>query len=204
MNSHKYCVGLSGNIASGKSTVAQLFKDYGINIISADEISKALTSQGTMLSQAIITHFGPKSQTADGSIDRKYLRQLISNNATAKQWLEDCLHPIIRQEIAQQVAKSNAPYTLIEIPLLNKREDYPYIDSILIVIADIKTQIQRIIKRDHCTEQEAKAILNTQPSIEMRRQLADDIIDNNGSKAELTKYVQILHQKYLKAATANF
>lgn len=200
MNNNKYCVGLSGNIASGKSTVAALFKRYGIHIISADTISRSLTSLNAPLSKIIIKHFGAKAQLSDGNIDRRYLRHLISNDINAKQWLESCLHPIIRQEIDKCVKSSVSPYTLIEIPLLTNRNDYPYINRVLILIADINIQIQRIITRDHCTEIEAQAILNSQPSIKQRHQLADDIIYNNGALEDLERQVQKLHQLYLDEA----
>lgn len=200
MDTHKYCIGLTGNIASGKSTVAKLFKNHGINIISADAISKNLTTLNSDASKTIIKHFGASAQQSDGNIDRKYLRHLISNSIEAKEWLENCLHPRIRQEISKALAESKSKYSVIEIPLLTNLNDHPYINRVLVIIADLDTQVQRIIARDHCTALEAKAIIDNQPTIEARLLLADDVIYNNGTKLILELEVEKLHEIYLKGA----
>ncbi|GGI81362.1 dephospho-CoA kinase [Legionella impletisoli] len=197
-----YCVALTGNIASGKSTVAKLFSKRGIDIINADQISRALTQPGEPAFSEILQYFGEAILTAHGELDRSKLRHIIFNDAEKRQWLESLLHPPIRQEIARKVSECNSPYCMIEIPLLPNRKHYPYLDEILYVDARREDQIERVMRRDHCSHEKALAILNIQASIEQHKSLADRILYNNGSLDDLEEQVDKLHQQYLKQAQA--
>ncbi|KTC65660.1 dephospho-CoA kinase (plasmid) [Legionella adelaidensis] len=195
-----FCIGLTGTIASGKSTVAQEFANLGVPIISADGIAKEITAKNTPISLQIIHHFGSDVASVDGALNRSLLRKIIFNNPQEKLWLENLLHPLIRKEIAQQIKTINAPYCIIEIPLLKNKKNYPYLNRILVVLAGEETQIKRLMKRDHCSKQEGLAILKTQASETALKAIADDIVINNGGLQDLQKKIQHLHANYLRAA----
>lgn len=195
-----FCIGLTGTIGSGKSTVAQLFQTLGIDIISADKISRSLTIPGQPALEEIRQHFGADITNKEGELDRRKLRKLIFTNPTERQWLENLLHPLIRQGIEAKINKAKGPYLIIEIPLLLSRENYPYLNRILLVIAEPETQIQRIMTRDKITREQAIKMLDTQPANQLRINLADDLIHNQGSLEELTQQVETLHIKYLTEA----
>ena len=196
-----YCVGLTGNIASGKSTVATFFKALGITVISADKIARELTRLGQPALHSIAQHFGKSVLSTSGELDRGALRQKIFIDPQQRLWLERLLHPLIRQAIQSKINESSSNYCLIEIPLLNNRLDYPYLDRVLLVLANREQQIIRVILRDNCTREQALAILATQSDDESKQKIADDILMNNGSIAELTKKIEKLHDQYLQLAS---
>ncbi len=195
-----YCVGLTGNIASGKSTVASFFKKYGATIVSADEVARRITAVGQPAFQLILEHFGNQILNSRGEINRPILRNLIFADREQRLWLEKLLHPLIRNTIKEELAKSTSCYTVIEIPLLINKDDYPYLDRILFLLTEPKQQIDRIIERDKCTYQQAKAILVAQPDNFRRLKLADDIVINRGNLTGLTMKIKNLHQRYLQLA----
>ena len=196
-----YCIGLTGTIASGKSTVADFFSTIGIDIISADNIAKSLTTQSQPASNKIIDHFGPSILTHTGDLDRPKLRQLIINQPQERRWLEQYLHPLIRKEIEVQIQNVSSPYCLIEIPLLKKKSDYPYLNRILLIEAHITQQIARCKKRDSSSTNDVKAILTTQKTHHPYLDLADDILKNTGTLDALNNKVFVLHRKYLEMAS---
>ena len=183
------CIGLMGQIASGKSTVAAYFKELGVNVISADEIARELTAKNSLAFKSILEHFGESIKTANDDLDRKKLRTLIFKNKEQRLWLENLLHPLIRNEIETRTKAVTSQYCIIEIPLLNDRNDYPYLQRVLLIEADKELQLARCIKRDHCTEAEASAILSTQSDIKTQRSIASDVLVNNGSLCQLKEKV---------------
>ena len=192
-----YCVGLTGRIASGKSTVAELFSALNVDIISADQIAKQITQPGEPAFIQILSHFGHSLLTTKGTLDRKALRDEIFNAPSERIWLEQLLHPLIRENIENAIQHCKGRYCIIEIPLLNDKKTYPYLDRILLVEAKHAQQIQRIMDRDHCTDIQAEAILNSQLNDSHYRNLADDIIINNGTIIDLKLQVHRLHTDYL-------
>lgn len=192
-----YCVGLTGNIASGKSTVADCFFTLGIEVISADRIAKQLTSKTQPALQDIIQHFGSRVLKSTGELDRRFLRELIFKNASERLWLENYLHPLIRNKIELLIPAAQSPYCLIEIPLLTDRSHYPYLNRVLLVQAEKKQYIERLTARDSCSQEDALAILNTQANTQTLVKLADDILLNNGPLEQLSNKVMRLHQQYL-------
>lgn len=196
-----YCVGLTGNIASGKSTVSRFFKEFGIAVISADEAARELTASNQPALTSIAEHFGQSVITGGGELDRFALRKMIFKDPKQRIWLEQLLHPLIRQHIQDKIRKSIGPYVLIEIPLLNKRADYPYLDRVLLIVAGYEQKIARVRTRDQMTREQAEAILATQANEAIHREIADDIITNDGSLDDLAKKVEILHQQYLQFAS---
>jgi len=192
-----YCVGLTGTIASGKSTAAAFFKSQGIPVLNADDIARQLTAKNSPALADIIEHFGEKIVTTEGELDRRQLRQWILAHPMDKQWLEDLLHPLIRQHIELSITELTGPYCVVEIPLLSDRKSYPYLNRVLLITAEPQQQIARLVKRDHCSESEAMAWLSHQEHNNNRAELADDIMVNTGSLDELHSKLNALHQRYL-------
>lgn len=196
-----YCVGLTGNIASGKTSVAHIFSTLGIHVINADRISRELTNINTDAYKEIINHFSSGILLEDGTIDRRKLRTIIFSNEYERLWLENLLHPLIRKEIERQISLCASPYCIVEIPLLINKDNYPYLNKILVITAPLDIQISRVMKRDQCSEKEALAIISTQPSNELRLTNADDVLNNNDDFDKLKSAVLNLHKKYTEEST---
>jgi dephospho-CoA kinase len=194
-------IGLTGGIASGKSTVAQRFAELGIPVIDADIVSRKVVEQGKPGLAQVVERFGPQVLDVNGNLDRKALRAVIFNDSAARQALDAILHPLIRADMEKQVAVARGPYVVMAIPLLieggsaRKR-----VDRVLVVDADEKLQLQRVQARDNSSEQEARAILGAQASRKARLAEADDVISNTGSVADLRQAVDRLHEQYLHLA----
>ncbi|MGL5743019.1 MAG: dephospho-CoA kinase [Legionella sp.] len=193
-----YCVGLTGDIASGKTTVAELFSQLEIEVIHADKISRMVTQKNQPAYIKISKHFGNNIIQKDREINRSLLREIIFANKEERTWLENLLHPLIRQEIKKRVDACTTPYCIVEIPLLITKQAYPYIKRILLIRAPVATQISRMIRRDHCTQEQAHAILAAQPDLNRRLENTDDVIINNITHDELAKRVNTLHHQYLQ------
>lgn len=191
-------VGLTGGIASGKSTVAACFARLGIPVIDADVIAREVTLPNTAAFVQIKKHFGDTIVNAQGELDRRQLRRLIFADPKQRQWLERLLHPIIQQEMIHQVAEITAPYCIVVIPLLIETGPYSFLNRILVVDADEQTQITRLIERDHFTHAQAQQALSLQATRNQRLPHADDIVVNNTDLTTLEQVVNQLHQSYMK------
>jgi dephospho-CoA kinase len=185
----KICIGLTGGIASGKSTVLQYFADKGYLTFSADAIAKQLTMKNASAWRAIVEHFGKQVLQENQELNRKYLRDIIFNDPKQKLWLEKTLHPAIRSQLRTLIAESTATKIITEIPLLTNRNDYPELTHVIAVITPLQQQIQRVMLRDNCTEKQAIAIINNQPSPQNYQDLADYILLNDGNIDELKNKV---------------
>ena len=192
-------IGLTGGIASGKSTVTQRFVELGVPVIDADVVSRAVVEPGTPGLAQVVGRFGPQVLDVNGRLDRKALRAVIFNNAASRQALDAILHPLIRAQMEQQVAAAQGPYVVMAIPLLieggNARQR---VDRVLVIDADETLQIQRVQARDGCSPEQARAILASQASREARLAAADDVISNTGTVADLRQAVDRLHEQYLQ------
>jgi len=194
-----YCIGLTGGIASGKSTVSSYFLTLGIDVISADHIARTLTTSNQPAFDAIKQHFGIDVVTKDGELNRQTLRQIIFSSTHERQWLERLLHPLIRKQIELEVSQCSSPYCVIEIPLLQDKSDYPYLNRVLLIEAGPEQQLTRLMIRDKSSKEQALAIIATQT----RPAMADDQIMNNGSIEQLQEKVDALHRQYLYCALLN-
>ncbi len=194
----RFVVGLTGGIGSGKTKVANLFSRQGIEIIDADEISRTLVKTGSPALEAIIKHFGSSITDAEGNLDRKQLRELVFADKAEKEWLENLLHPLVRQEIQRQVAASSSQYVIIVVPLLLESENYSDVDRILVIDVPEDVQLERIKKRDGSSETLARSIMDAQMKREERLESADDVISNNSGMDSLEKQVKNLHHQYLQ------
>jgi dephospho-CoA kinase len=195
-----YCVGLTGTIASGKSTAAHYFSSQGIDVFSADIYAKALCEPGEPAFDEIKQYFGNSVVTKTGILNRQAIRKRILANTIDKAWLEACLHPRIRRCIELGIKTVQTAYCVIEIPLLTERKNYPYLNRVLLIEATTDTQIERLMARDHCSHKEALSFLAIQPYQVTHRNVADDILMNQGTTIDFKRQLASLHQKYLLEA----
>ena len=193
-------IGLTGGIASGKSTVTQRFAELGVPVIDADVASRKVVEPGTPGLAQVVERFGA-GVLADGRLDRRALRNLIFNDSSQRQALDAILHPLIRAEMEREAAQARAPYVIMAIPLLVEGGTARQrVDRVLVVDADETLQIQRLQARDGSSEEQARAILAAQASRAARLSAADDVLLNSGSVAELRQAVDRLHAQYLQLA----
>lgn len=193
-----YIIGLTGGIGSGKSTVADLFKQHDVTVIDADDMARQLCEPGQEAYQAIIEHFGTDILQSNGSIDRSKLRQHIFDQDLERQWLEALLHPMIRRHMMTLAEDSESPYTILMIPLLTESNNFDGIDRILVVDVPETIQIARACERDHVDEMMIRKMMAAQNSREARLSYADDVIQNDEDLENLVSEVGLLHQMYLK------
>lgn len=195
-----YIVALTGGIGSGKSTVAQAFARLGITIIDADIIARQVVEPNTPALNAIEAHFGGSVIQADGTLNRRQLRECIFSDPAEKAWLNALLHPIIHQETQRQIAAARSPYVLWVVPLLVENQLQNKADRTLVIDVSRETQIQRTMARDHVSREHAEQILAAQATREARLAVADDVIDNNGAPDAIASDVARLHAQYLTFA----
>lgn len=197
-----YCVGLTGGLAAGKSTVAAYLADLGAEVVDADQIARALTApQGAAL-PAVIQAFGSDVIAADGGLDRMAMRLRIFADTDARRRLEAILHPLILKRVRSLLAHSRAPYVVLVVPLLVEVwSDYrDLVDRVLVVDCDEALQISRVMQRDGIGEALARDMLAAQASRQARLALADDVLDNGKDLDALARRVRDLHDRYLKLA----
>ncbi|MEK6663828.1 MAG: dephospho-CoA kinase [Pseudomonadota bacterium] len=197
-----FCIGLTGGIGCGKSTVAQLFAEWGAAIIDTDAVSHVLTQPGAVGFKAIIDRFGPSFLQPDGTLDRGQLRTLIFSDTAAKQTLESILHPLIYAEVLAAIHACQAPYAVIVVPLLFETGNYlPLIQRSLVVDCAEASQITRTTTRSKLAETTVRAIMAQQLVRKARLARADDIIRNENGLDTLRAQVAALHAQYLSLAS---
>lgn len=202
MTTHKgpYVVGLTGGIASGKSAVAREFEALGIPVIDADIVSREVVEPGTEALMKIEEHFGAQVIKSDGSLDRAQLRQLIFADSEQRQWLENLLHPAIRQRIREQIAASKAPWLILMVPLLFEGGGYDFVQRVLVVDVPEELQRARVRQRDGSDDATIDGIMARQLPRAERLARGDDVIDNSGPLDTLPARVATLAQRYEELA----
>ena len=193
-------IGLTGGIASGKSTVARRFTELGIPVIDADESSRVVVAPGQPGLEQVVQRFGPGVLSAEGELDRRALRNLIFADPGKRRDLEAILHPLIRADMERRAAGAVGAYLVMAIPLLVESAARDRVDRILVVDADEASQLARLTARDSISLEQARAILAAQASRESRLKAADDVLVNSGTVAQLRAAVDRLHQRYLRLA----
>jgi dephospho-CoA kinase len=194
-------IGVTGGIGSGKTTVTDLFlHNHQIPVLDADIIARELVEPGQPAVADIVKHFGDQLLLPNGNLDRKLLRNLVFGNESHRQWLENLLHPRIRDTIKYCIGALSTPYCLMCMPLLLETNQQDLIDRLLVVDVPPNIQIERVKKRDKLTDDEVQRILNVQFSRDARLSYADDVIDNTMTVEQLTESVKSLHQQYLTLA----
>jgi dephospho-CoA kinase len=199
----EFIVAITGGIASGKSAVAEAFVGRGVFVADADVAARDLVVPGSPALTEIVGRFGADVLQADGSLDRAALRRRVFADADARRELEAILHPRIREHLRAQCGAASGPYAMVAIPLLCEvggRAAYPWLQRILVV--DVPTQLQqtRLQARDHIDAALATHMLAAQATRDARLAIADDVIDNTGSLADLDARVAQLHRTYLQLA----
>ncbi|WP_456418543.1 dephospho-CoA kinase [Thiolapillus sp.] len=191
-------IGLTGGIASGKTMVSDYFAHLGAPVIDTDQISRELVEPGKPALADIQNQFGARFLLADGSLNRRLLREHIFTDAAAKAALEAILHPAIRAETERRLYRiKNEPYAILVVPLLVENNLDAMVDRVLLLDVPESLQIQRVCQRDGSSKEQAKKILAAQASRKARRNIADDIILNTGTLQDLHRQVEKLHEHYL-------
>jgi dephospho-CoA kinase len=193
-------VALTGGIASGKTVVANIFATHGVPVIDTDVIAREVVEPGQPALAAVVDAFGTGVLAADGRLDRPRLRERIFGDAEARRRLEAILHPAIRAEMERQSRAAGGPYQVLVIPLLVEGGRRDHIDHVLVVDVPEDTQIERLVRRDGVSRDQAEAALRAQASRDARLAFADDVIENTGDVAALETRVAKLHGDYLRRA----
>jgi dephospho-CoA kinase len=199
---HVFRVGLTGGIASGKSTVADLFAARGVTVLDTDLIARQVVAPGQPALEQIVEAFGSGILGADGRLDRPALRARIFADPAARKRLEAILHPAIRAELARQSIAAGGLYQVLVIPLLVEGGRIDTVDRVLVVDCPVEMQMERLTARDGETAESAMKIIASQASRETRLAAADDVIVNAGRPEDLSDQVASLDAKYRQLAGA--
>lgn len=199
-----FIVGLTGGIGSGKSTVARDFTALGVPCIDADQTARDVVEPGEPALAAIVQHFGRDILQPDGTLDRRRLREKVFAEPAARAWLNQLLHPLIRERMLQQCQQAQGPYCLLMVPLLFENQLQSLVQRTLVIDVDEATQIRRTMQRDNTTEEQVRAIIAVQCPRPQRLALADDVLNNsdNVTPEQRRQAVAALHQHYLQLAAA--
>lgn len=193
-------VALTGGIASGKSTVANMFSDLGITIIDTDIVAREVVEPGQPALDEIRARFGGDVIDAAGRLDRRALRKRIFADVNARIDLEKILHPRIGAETKRQADAATGPYQVIVVPLLVDSPLREFVDRIIVVDCSESQQIERLLARDAETVEQARKILAAQSSRKERLSIADYVVSNDDGLEETLRQVQELHQRLLDLA----
>lgn len=195
-----FVVGLTGGIGSGKTAASDYLAGKGITVVDADLVSRVVVEPGMPALAAIAERFGKGVIAADGSLDRRALRDIVFADAAERQALEAITHPAIGEEIRRQIAASTSPYTLLVSPLLLETSQHRLAHRVLLIDASEALQVARTTARDRVALKQVEAIIAAQMSREEKRARADDILLNDGLLAHLHQGLDALHERYLALA----
>lgn len=195
-----FVIGLTGGIGSGKTAASDYFKQLGIDIVDADVAARVVVEPGTPGLNRITAHFGEDILLKTGELNRALLRQRIFSNPAEKKWLEELLHPLIAREIDRQLAETSSPYVIFVSPLLLETQQHQRCNRILVVDAQVDTQVERAAARDNNSADMIRAIIKNQMPREARLDRADDVLLNDADIDTLHKRIEILHRQYLELA----
>lgn len=193
-----WILGLTGGIGSGKSAVAEQFASLGVHLVDADQAARWVVEPGRPALRQIAQHFGDGVLLPTGELNRAALRERIFADPAERQWLERLLHPLIRSEIADHLARADSPYAIMVSPLLIESGQYRTVDRVLVVDVPEVLQIARTVARDQASEEQVRAILKVQAAREERLRHADDVLVNDRDLSWLRSEVERLHHFYLQ------
>jgi dephospho-CoA kinase len=200
MSSRPFRVGLTGGIASGKSTAAKFFGALGVPIIDTDQLARDVVEPGQPPLEQLVKRFGPSILTEDGHLDRPALRNIVFSDPKARADLEALTHPAIGVAVEVRSAEVGGIYQVLVIPLLVEKSLGSQLDRVVVVDCDEELQIRRLQARDGSTLEQARAILNVQTSRTARLKAAHDVIKNDGDMSAVRDQVEKLHARYLELA----
>jgi dephospho-CoA kinase len=189
-------IGLTGGIASGKSTVAELFAARGAAVLDTDVIAREVVVPGSHALAALVAHQGGGILNERGELDRAELRRRIFADAVTRHEVEAILHPEILRELERQAAQVPGPYQVFVIPLLVEAGLEHVVDRVLVVDCPEEEQVRRLMARDGASREDARHMLDAQATRERRLAAADDVIDNGGSADDLPARVAELDRQY--------
>lgn len=191
-------IGLTGSIATGKSTVANMLREYDLPIVDADVIAREVVAPGTKTLAQIADVFGPETIAEDGAMDRAYIGQQIFHNSDKRDQLNAIIHPAIRAEmIAQRDAYvAEGKHVIMDIPLLFESKLQHYVDRILVVAVSSDVQLARLMERNSFSEEEARARISSQIPIAEKIAGADAVLYNDGTLDETKAQLQAVLTKW--------
>lgn len=192
-----WVLGLTGGIGSGKSAISAMFEELGIQVVDADIVAREVVEPGSVGLTKITAHFGDEILTTDGSLDRAKLRAIIFADESQKQWLNNLLHPLIRESMLAQLQQATSQYVILVAPLLFENGLDKFCDHTLLIDVPVEVQITRTTARDNISVELAKQIIASQMPRADKQQKATDTLDNNRLLSEVKIDVQKLHEKYL-------
>ena len=195
-----YIVGLTGGIGSGKTTVSQFFLNNNIEVINSDAISREVVQPGTNALAKIEERFGAEILTESKTLNRPRMRSIIFKDDDQKVWLENLLHPLIRDAISLSIAHAKSDYVVLESPLLLETDQHKLVDRVLVVDISPKTQLERTLSRDGGSKDTIKSIIDSQLTRSERINRADDVINNEQDIQSVQSEFESIHRNYLVLA----
>lgn len=189
-------IGLTGGVASGKSTVADMFAEFGVPVIDTDVIAREVVAPGQPALEEIRASFGPEVIAPDGALDRRAMRRIVFAEPARRRELEAILHPRIREEALRQASVAEGPYLLIVVPLLVESPLRHEVDRIIVVDCSERTQVERLMQRDTESEAHAREILAAQATRDERLAIATDVVSNDGDLDATRQRVRELDELY--------
>lgn len=196
-------IGMTGGIASGKSSVARAFEAHGIPWVDADDVAREVVQPGEPALDEIAARFGEAALLPDGRLDRRALRAIVFADEAERRWLESVTHPRIRERLEAtlaHLAAGPAPYHLLVSPLLFESGQHALADRCLVIDVPEELQVSRTASRDGVDETQVRAIIAAQMPRETRLTRADDVLDNSGDPASLARQVAELDRRYRELA----
>jgi dephospho-CoA kinase len=200
MSTRAFRVGLTGGIASGKSTAAGFFGALGVPILDSDQVAREVVEPGQPPLERLVERFGRSILTPDGHLDRPALRDIVFSDPKARADLEALTHPAIGAAMEARSTEAGGPYQILVIPLLVEKNLRSHVDRVLVVDCDEQLQLRRLRARDGSTAEQARAILDAQAPRAARLKAADDVITNDADVGSVQKQVATLHSRYLELA----
>lgn len=197
---NNWILGLTGGIGSGKSAVSEMFEKLDIAVVDADVVARQVVAPQSSGLRAIEAHFGSDILSADGSLNRGQLREIIFADETQKTWLNNLLHPLIRKKILMDLNSATSDYVVLVAPLLFENGLNQLCQRTLVVDVPVAVQLSRTISRDNVSEQQAKNIIAAQMSRADKLAKTDDVINNDRPLEQVAIDIQQLHNQYLALA----
>ncbi|RPF55391.1 dephospho-CoA kinase [Aquisalibacillus elongatus] len=192
-------IGLTGSIATGKSTVSKMFKEWDIPVVDADQIARDVVKPGWPAYEKIVDYFGEQVLFEDRTINRKKLGEIVFQNEEERKKLNGFIHPEIRKEMLRQrdyYIQLGEQAVVLDIPLLFESELFDYVDKVLVVYVDPETQMERLMERDQSSREDAKSRIDAQIPITEKKERSDAIVDNTGTIANSQEQLEHILKKW--------
>lgn len=198
MSTPQFVVGLAGGIGSGKSTIANLFAQLGVEFVDADDVARQVVEPDSPCLKAISQRYGPEILLKDGTLNRRALRDIVFDEPSERLWLESITHPEIKKRILMQIQSAQSAYVLLVHPLLFETGQNAHCDITVAISVPESLQIDRVCQRDQVSREQAEKIVHTQLSDKERTKQADYVLENTGNTIDLNDKVNQLHSLFLQ------